>query len=85
MLKLKKIINNYKKNKNNVGSIKFQILLLSLRINNLKKHISIFKKDFHNRLGLLKLIFRRRKLLKYIKLNNLCEYNFIIKILKLRY
>ncbi len=85
MLSLEKIIYNYKKNKNNIGSIKLQIFLLSLRINNLKKHISIFKKDFHNKLGLLKLIFRRRKFLKYIKNNNLNEYNYIIKKLKLRY
>ncbi len=85
MLNLKKIINNLKKNKNNIGSIKFQIFLLSYRINNLQKHIFNFKKDFHNKLGLLKLIFRRRRFLKYIKNNNINEYNFIIKKLKLRY
>ncbi len=85
MFSLKKIIYNYKKNKNNIGSIKLQIFLLSLRINNLQKHVSVFKKDFHNKLGLLKLIFRRRKFLRYVKINNLDEYNSIIKKLKLRY
>ncbi len=85
MFNLKKIINNLKKNKNNIGSSKFQIFLLSLRINNLQKHLSVFKKDFHNKFSLLKLIFYRRKLLKYLKLNNKNEYNFIIKKLKLRY
>lgn len=84
MLNLKKIIDDLKKNKNNVGSIKFQIFLLSYRINNLQKHISIFKKDFNNKLSLLKLIFRRRRFLKYIKINNINEYNYIIKKLKLR-
>ncbi len=85
MINYKKIINNYKKDINNCGSSEIQVILLSLRINKLQKHLSYFKKDFHSKIGLLKLIFKRRKILKYIKLNDLNKYNNIIKDLNLRY
>ncbi len=83
MINLKNIFNDHNINFQNTGSSMIQIFLLSLRIKRLQKHLYFFKKDFHSRLGLLKLIFRRRKLLKYIKLNNVNEYNFILKKIKL--
>ncbi len=83
MINVKDIINDYRIHKNDNGSSSIQVFLLSIRIKKLQKHLSIFKKDFHSRLGLLKLIFLRRKLLKYIKFNNLSNYNLIIKKLKI--
>ncbi len=69
----------------NFGSHSMQVVLLTYRIVRLQKHISIYKKDFHNKRGLLKLIFHRRRILKYIKLCNLDQYYFLIKKLNLRY
>ncbi len=83
MLSIKKMFSNYKKKKN-VGCSNFQILLLSLKINKLQKHLSLFKKDFHSRVGLLKLIFHRRKILKYIKNDNFKDYIFLKNKLNLR-
>lgn len=84
MINYKDIINNYKKSDNDCGSCEIQVILLSFRIKKLQEHLFNFKKDFHNRLSLLKLIFKRRKILKYIKLNNFNKYNNLLKDLNLR-
>ncbi len=57
--------------KNNTGSSFYQINILNNRISNLQKHLSFYKKDFHSRIGLFKLISKRYKLIKYVKLNNI--------------
>ncbi len=81
----KQIIQDYCKKKNNTGSIRIQIFLLTLRIINLQKHFILHKKDKHSKRGLLKLIFKRRKLLIYLKNNNFSKYNLILKQLNLRH
>ncbi len=63
--------NNNLKKKNNTGSSFYQINILNNRIYNLQKHLSFYKKDFHSRIGLLRLISKRRRLIKYVKLNNI--------------
>ncbi len=78
------IINDFKINIKNIGSHKTQVVLLTFRIIKLQKHISIYKKDFHSKRGLLKLVFQRRRILKYLKLNNINKYYFLLKKLKLR-
>ncbi len=80
----KKWINNLDFNSNNFGSHDMQVVLLTYRIIKLQKHISIYRKDFHNKNGLLKLIFHRRRILKYIKSRNINRYFFLIKKLNLR-
>ncbi len=81
----KKLIKFYSKNNLNTGCCKIQIILLTFRINGLKNHFSIHNKDFNSKRGLLKLVFRRRKLLNYLKKKNNNEYNFLINELKLRH
>ncbi len=83
-LNINEIISNYGNHKNDTGSSSVQVVLLTYRINKLRKHISMYKKDFHGRIGLLNLIFKRRKILKYIKLNNFYKYMKLVKKLKLR-
>ncbi len=83
-LQKNKIIDDFKLNRNDHGSHKIQVILLTYRILRLQKHISIYKQDYHSKRGLLKLVFQRRRILKYIKLNNLDQYYFLIKKLKLR-
>ncbi len=50
----------------NTGSADVQVALLSERINDLTEHMRRHKKDVHSRLGLLKLVSQRAKLLKYL-------------------
>ncbi|XZR52794.1 MAG: 30S ribosomal protein S15 [Enterobacteriaceae bacterium] len=70
-------MNIIKKN-NNIGSIEYQINIFNKKIKNLKKHFIINKKDKHSRIGLLKMIMRKKKLLKYLKNNNLLKYKIFI-------
>lgn len=61
-----------------------QIALLTRRIVDLTEHFKTHKKDNNSRRGLLKLVSRRRKLLDYLKRENINEYHEIIKKLGLR-
>ncbi len=79
-----KIISDLQSNINDTGSHKVQVIFLTYRILKLQKHISVYKKDFHSKRGLLKLVFKRRRILKYIKLHNINQYFFLTKKLKLR-
>ncbi len=79
-----KIIDKYKLKPLDSGSSEVQIALLTNRINYLTKHFSNNKKDFHSRIGLMKLVGRRKKLLAYLKKNDVTRYEKIIKELNLR-
>lgn len=69
---------------NDTGSADVQVALLSTRINHLTNHLKIHRKDFSTRRGLLRLVSRRRKLLKYISNNDNSRYKNIISTLGLR-
>ena len=66
------------------GSSEVQISVLTNKIENLSKHFKNFKKDKHSSQGLLKAVNRRKKLLDYLKRNNLESYKNIISKLNLR-
>ena len=66
------------------GSPEVQIALLTDRINHLTEHLKMHKKDFHSRRGLLMLVGRRRRLLDYVKKNDVERYRTIIANLGLR-
>ena len=66
------------------GSPEVQIALLTKRINDLTEHMKIHKKDFHTRLGLLKMVGRRRRLLDYVKDRDLESYRQMLAELGLR-
>ena len=66
------------------GSPEVQIALLSERINHLTEHLKVHKKDHHSRRGLLMLVGRRRRLLDYVKKNDVERYRAIIAKLGLR-
>ena len=61
-----------------------QIALLTQRINELTEHFKVHKKDNNSRVGLLKMVSRRRKLLDYLKRRNIEQYHEIIEKLGLR-
>jgi len=79
-----KIIGNYKTHAGDTGSPEVQIALITNRINYLTKHFLIHKKDFHSRTGLMKLVGRRKRLLEYLKSQDVKRYETLIKKLKLR-
>ena len=56
------------------GNPKVQVAILSERIKELTEHMKSHQKDFHTRRGLLMLVGRRRRLLSYIKKNDIVEY-----------
>ncbi len=78
------IVNDYKTHNNDTGSSQVQIALLTQRITELTEHFKVHKKDNHSRRGLLKLVSQRRKLLDYLKRQDINEYHTIIEKLGLR-
>ena len=78
------IINAYKKHDTDTGSPEVQIALLTDRINHLNEHLKEHKKDNHSRMGLLKMVGKRRSLLNYLKTNDVTRYREIVKALNLR-
>ena len=78
------IINNFKIHENDTGSVEVQIALLTERIKYLTEHLKIHKKDKHSRLGLIKLVSKRKKLLKYLMRENPQKYFEITSKLGIR-
>ena len=79
-----KIIESLKINSKDVGSSEVQIGLLSEKINNLTEHFTNNKNDKHSTIGLLQAVNRRKRLLEYLKNNNLDSYQNVLTKLKLR-
>ena len=71
-------------NEKDTGSSEIQIGLLTQKIDKLSNHFKKSKKDKHSSLGLLKAVNRRKKLLKYLKNNNIESYSNILSKLNLR-
>ncbi|MGD8835261.1 MAG: 30S ribosomal protein S15 [Desulfobacteraceae bacterium] len=80
----KELIQKYKLHDSDTGSPEVQIGLLSHRIQYLTEHLKVHKKDHHSRRGLLMLVGRRRRLLNYVKNNDVKRYRTIIETLGLR-
>jgi small subunit ribosomal protein S15 len=80
----KKLIEQYKLHETDTGSPEVQVGLLTHRISYLTEHLKVHKKDHHSRRGLLILVGRRRKLLNYVKNNDVKRYRTIIADLGLR-
>lgn len=78
------LISEFKTHENDTGSADIQIAILTEEINNLNGHLSNHKKDHHSRRGLMKMIGRRRKLLKYMRDNEVQRYRDLITKLGLR-
>jgi small subunit ribosomal protein S15 len=78
------IISEHQLHEGDTGSPEVQIALLTARINHLTEHLRVHKKDHHSRRGLLMLVGRRRRLLDYVKANDVERYRSIIAKLGLR-
>ena len=66
-MSIKKLLVKYQTHDKDTGSSKTQVIILTSEIGNLAKHLKEHKKDFDSRVGLLKMVGKRRKLLNYLQ------------------
>jgi small subunit ribosomal protein S15 len=79
-----KTVEDNRINAGDTGSPEVQIALLSERIASLTNHLSAHKRDFTSRVGLMRLVGRRKRLLAYLKREDSARYDELIKKLNLR-
>ena len=72
------------RNEKDTGSTEVQIAILTEEINHLTEHLKVHKKDFHSRLGLLKKVGKRKRLLNYLAGRDIEEYRNLIARLGIR-
>lgn len=77
-------IQDYRTHDEDTGSPEVQIAIFSKRIAHLTEHLREHKHDYHSRRGLLKLVGKRRRLLKYLQNNDVERYRSLIARLGLR-
>ncbi len=82
--KKQEIVENYGGAEENTGSTEAQIAIFTARINDLTEHLSENKQDHSSRRGLLKMVGKRRRLLNYLKDNDIVTYRELIKDLGIR-
>ena len=78
------IASKFARKEKDTGSAEVQVALLTGRINELTGHMASHRKDFHTKLGLLKLVGKRRRMLAYLSRENVSRYNKVIADLGLR-
>jgi small subunit ribosomal protein S15 len=77
-------IGKFRRSPTDTGTPEVQIALLSQRITYLTEHFRTHRKDYHSRRGLLKLVGRRRRLLDYLRAQDLERYRVVITALNIR-
>ena len=77
-------IAEHKLHETDTGSTEVQVALLTARVNHLTEHLKAHGKDHHSRRGLLMLVGRRRRLLDYLRRNDVERYRALIAKLGLR-
>ena len=78
------IISEYAVGEGDTGSPEVQVAVLTTRIRHLTEHLRTHKHDYHSRRGLLKLVGKRRRLLKYLQSKDVERYRSLISRLGLR-
>lgn len=79
-----KVMQDYRTHDGDTGSPEVQVALLSAHIEDLSTHFQTHSKDHHSRIGLLKMVNKRRQLLDYLKKVNGDRYRTLIERLGLR-
>jgi small subunit ribosomal protein S15 len=78
------IIADYATKNGDTGSPEVQVAILTRRINTLTEHLKVHKHDHHSRRGLLQMVGRRRRLLRYLQAHDVARYRSLIERLGLR-
>jgi len=79
------IVKEFQRVPNDSGSPEIQIALLSANITSLGEHFKTHKKDYHSRIGLMKMVNQRRRLLEYLKQTSKDRYQTLVSKLGLRH
>jgi len=79
-----KLIKEVKIHETDTGSTEVQVVLLTKETEKLLLHLKKHPKDFHSKRGLLKMVAKRRKLLNYLKKEDLKRYNAVAKKIDLK-
>ena len=79
------VVAKHRQHETDTGSAKVQVALLTERINSLTDHFRAHAKDHHGRRGLLKMVGQRRRLLTYLRNNDLTIYRTLSQDLGLRH
>jgi small subunit ribosomal protein S15 len=82
--KKREIVSKHGRDQNDTGSAEVQVALLTQRINDLTEHLRTHRKDHHSRRGLLMLVGKRRRLLRYLQSRDIDRYRALIEELGLR-
>jgi len=82
--KKKNIISEHRAHETDTGSAAVQVALLTRRIDELTGHLKKHKKDHHSRRGLLRMVGKRRRLMRYLEKNNVRLFNRTTKKLGLK-
>ncbi|HEY3832743.1 MAG TPA: 30S ribosomal protein S15 [Acidimicrobiia bacterium] len=77
-------IAEHRRHETDTGSTEVQIALLTERIQHLTEHLKVHKKDHHSRRGLLMLVGQRRRMLDYLRANDVEGYRALIAKLGIR-
>jgi small subunit ribosomal protein S15 len=78
------LISDYRRSETDTGSPEVQVAVLSKRIAELTEHLQRHKKDHHSRRGLLQMVGKRRRLLDYLRTEDVERYRELIARLGLR-
>ena len=78
------VIGEYRNHESDTGSPEVQVALLTEKIRHLTEHLKLHRKDHASRRGLLRMVGRRTRLLRYLKNTEWTRYQTLIKRLKLR-
>jgi small subunit ribosomal protein S15 len=78
------VVSKFARKEKDTGSAEVQVAILTARINELTGHMASHRKDYHTRLGLLKMVGKRRRMLAYLSRENVGRYNRVIADLGLR-
>lgn len=78
------LIGEYRRSETDTGSPEVQVAILSKRIEELTRHLQTHRKDHHSRRGLLMLVGKRRRLLEYLRREDVERYRTLISRLGLR-
>ena len=81
---IESIVSKFGENKTDTGSTAVQIALLTNRIRLLTGHVTKHKKDNHSRRGLVMLVGKRKRLMKYLRKTDLEKYENVVNELKIR-
>lgn len=84
MIEKQTVIEKHRLHGEDTGSARVQVALLTARINSLTDHFRTHAKDHHGRRGLLKMVGTRRRLLNYLKGNDISTYRALVTELGLR-